>query len=338
MKIAILGGGFCGVAVCWHLLQKGYREITLFDPKGIGGGASGIAAGLLHPYAGLHAKLNWQGQESMEAARTLLAVAEAELGAPVADYRGILRPALTPEQEHDFRRCASRFTDVEWLEAADIEARFPGIPPKPSLFIKNGITVDCPRYLQGLWKACVKLGARLEQRAVHALEELHSFDKVIACLGASTKTFEETSAIPLSFVKGQILELAWPKELPPLPCALNSQTYIVMFGGNCLAGSTFERHYKEEGPDLETAERLLRPKITELFPPLAEAQVLQVNAGVRAVTSNHLPSLIAINERLYSLTGMGSKGLLYHAIMAQNLASLISGHASGPAHALPPQS
>ncbi len=53
MKIAIVGSGFSGCGVCWHLLQSEGVEITLFSA---GGGASHIASGLLHPYFGMKAR------------------------------------------------------------------------------------------------------------------------------------------------------------------------------------------------------------------------------------------------------------------------------------------
>ena len=52
-RYAIIGGGFAGVATAWHLLAAGEGSIAgidLFDAAGLGGGASGAAAGLLHPY------------------------------------------------------------------------------------------------------------------------------------------------------------------------------------------------------------------------------------------------------------------------------------------------
>ena len=40
-KIAIVGAGFAGLAAAYFLSQK--NHVTLFDKKGIGAGASGIA-------------------------------------------------------------------------------------------------------------------------------------------------------------------------------------------------------------------------------------------------------------------------------------------------------
>src|SRR5262245_29809957 len=109
MKIAIVGGGFCGVAVAWYLLNHfppfPNLRLHLFDSKGIGRGASGIAAGLLHPFAGAHAKLNWRAFEGIRATQDLLKVASFTLQQRVtANNKGILRLALNEEQQSDFRR------------------------------------------------------------------------------------------------------------------------------------------------------------------------------------------------------------------------------------------
>src|ERR1700722_10808140 len=104
MNIAIIGAGFSGLAVAWHLLHhpsaSSRLKVHLFDSKEIGLGTSAIAAGLLHPFAGVHAKLNWRGHEGMDATQELLTIASQNLGRSViANERGILRLALTDEQK-----------------------------------------------------------------------------------------------------------------------------------------------------------------------------------------------------------------------------------------------
>ena len=98
-KIAIIGAGFAGVAAAYHLmlrcaeglddspaaptatadaLQTSRRrpvEVHLFDEKGIAGGASGVAAGLLHPYTP-RGKIIWRGVEGVAATLALVAAAE----------------------------------------------------------------------------------------------------------------------------------------------------------------------------------------------------------------------------------------------------------------------
>ncbi len=49
-----MGGGFAGVAAAWHLLALTSPrpvDVHLFDGAGLAGGASGAAAGLLHPFS-----------------------------------------------------------------------------------------------------------------------------------------------------------------------------------------------------------------------------------------------------------------------------------------------
>ena len=54
-RYAVVGAGFAGIAAAWHLMQQGSQvgptEVHLWDVAGLAGGASGAAAGLLHPFS-----------------------------------------------------------------------------------------------------------------------------------------------------------------------------------------------------------------------------------------------------------------------------------------------
>lgn len=334
MRIAIIGAGFCGLAVAWHLLHHQPSipdlKIYLFDSKGIGQGTSGIAAGLLHPYAGAHAKLNWRGQEGFEATKELLNAASQALGRLVfAENDGILRLALNDEQLTDFQRCAERFPeDVQWLDLNACQTLAPGCAQAPGLWIKKGLTIYSSLYLQGLWQACDQQKAKFERRTIHSLEELKDFDFTIITAGAETLRLPELATLPLSLVKGQVLEFSWPRNRAPLSCALNSHVYLLMTESrtSCLVGATYERGYQTASLDLSVAEREIFPKAFELFPPLKEASLLNCYAGMRAVSSQHRPLLQQLSSSQWILTGMGSKGLLYHALFAKELVQKIWMH------------
>ncbi len=329
--IAIIGAGFCGLALAWYLLNHQpsfpHLKVCLFDSKGIGQGASGIAAGLLHPYAGAHAKLNWRGQEGFQATQELLKVASNAIGRPVtAKKPGILRLALNEEQHIDFQRCAERYpNDVQWMDASLCQELAPGCAPVPGLWIKPGLTIYSSHYLQGLWKACVMQGAQFEQRKISSLEETKDFDLTIIATGADTLQLPEISHLPLSRVKGQVLELAWPPHVNPLKCPLNSHVYLLMTENNtsCLVGATYEKGFQDAVVDLEAAQKEILPKAFELFPPLKQASILNCYTGMRAVTSQHRPLIQRLSSSHWILTGMGSKGLLYHALFAKELVEMI---------------
>lgn len=327
MEVAVIGAGFCGLAVAWHILQYTpslpHLKVTLFDAKGIGLGASGVAAGLLHPFSGAHAKLNWRGREGVESTQEMLKIASEAIGRPVtAKNKGILRLALSQDQKIDFQRCAESYPlETEWLDAASCQALAPGSGQGPGLWIKEGLTIYSSLYLQGLWMACESRGAQLKIKTIHSLEELSSFDAVILTTGAESRKIPELSMLPLKSVKGQVLELAWPENHLPLTSPLNSHVYILMTEGgkSCLAGATYEKGVQDDACDLETAKKEILPKAYELYPPLKGAQILNCFAGLRAVGPQHRPLMQRLSPTHWILTGMGSKGLLYHALFAKEL-------------------
>lgn len=332
MKIAIIGAGFTGLAVAWHLLNSplSQAKIVILDSKKIGCGTSGIAAGLLHPYSGAHAKLNWRGIEGVEATKNLIEVASHALKLPVAATgEGILRLALNQEQIQDFQHCAKKFPhDVEWLDSPICQQIAPGCALAPGLWIKKGFMIYSLSYLQGLWKACERLGAEFEQKTILSLKETAEFDITILATGAETLQLPELASLPLSLVKGQVLEFAWPKNLASLSCALNSHVYLLMSESrtSCLVGATYEKGFNHASIDLKIAQQELLPRAIELFPPLKEASILNCYAGMRAVAPQHRPLMKQLSSNQWLLTGMGSKGLLYHALYAKELVELIVQH------------
>ena len=149
--------------LAWEFLEKGCA-VHLYDPAGIGGGASGVSAGLLHPFAGRHSKLNWMGREGVAATQGLLEIASQSLGESVAQPTGMLRIALTDEMEADFKQAAALYEDIVWLSIEECQARVPGLSNRPGIWIRSTLTVRSPLYLKGLWLSCHQRGASLIQK------------------------------------------------------------------------------------------------------------------------------------------------------------------------------
>jgi glycine/D-amino acid oxidase-like deaminating enzyme len=325
IKIAIIGAGFSGIATAWHLLQlhNSRIQVTVFDSTGLGGGASGMAAGLMYPYAGAHAKLNRQGKEGFTATSHLLTVSSETLGMPVAHFSGVLRIAISDEQKQDFALSSKKNPEVVWQTLAQNQKKIPGLVAEPGIFIESAAIVDCKLYLEGLWKSCEASGATFIKEAITDLKQLDDFDQIIIAAGASCRSFPEFAHINLTPVKGQILEFGWPKHRPPLPCAVNSQAYLVMHPHHsyCLAGATFEKDFDTADPDPAIARAEILPKIQSFFPDIASFAEISCRAGIRASTPTHMPFIGQINKKCWAITGMGSKGLLYHALYAKQLAT-----------------
>lgn len=315
-KIAIIGAGFCGVATAWFLSRLPNHDIVLFDPHGIGGGASGVAAGLLHAYAGPMGRISREAQEGMAATLELL-----EKVPQATQKSGLLRLALNEQQVIDFQQSAQVNSEVEWLTADRCQALVPGIVAAPGIWIKEAWIVHTKAYLEGLWHACADQGAKFVKQRME-LSELKDFDQILVTAGFESK---HLVAIPLTPVKGQLVEIRWPKNIPIPPIPVSSQAYLVpdQNTGIVIAGATFEKTFANNEVDMQCIESELLPKIQALYPQINVSHIKQAKAAVRASAPRHMPYIGQVDERTWVLTGMGSKGLLYHALYAKKLVEMI---------------
>lgn len=312
-KIAVIGAGFSGLAISWYLLNlPNPPDVTLISN---GKEASRISAGILHKYMGLYAKLNPLANEAEKETHLLIKEAEKFSEKSIILSRGLIRLALTEKQRIAYATCAENYSDVQWLE--NCQSLDPNTTKAPGIFIESGLTIDTESYLDALINACKSKGLKTRIQEITDFPE--SFDHVVAAMGP------HTPSLPLHPLKGQLIEIRWPKNLPPLPYALVSQVYMTKCSESdrITVGATYEHTYENAEPNPQFAIDFLYPKALELYPELAGAEVLNVKAAVRATTQARLPIAKVINPRYSCLAGMGSSGLLFHAYFAKELSQSI---------------
>lgn len=312
MLIAVVGAGYGGLSVTWHLLQMG-AGVTLFDAVGIGGGASGASTGLLHPYPAKLARRSARADEGMREAAELIDVAENALGGPVASHNGIVRFAMNEEQKDAFRQPRA---DAEYLDQNAIRNRFPDAAEEAGLWIPQGKTVFSGPYLQGLWLACERKGACLEKRRIENLDELAKFDAVLLASGADLARFD----LPISPRYGQALLCRFPNGIQKPPCSLIGHGHLSLTEDPelCFVGSTYETGFD---PQKALA---LREQIGAFYPPARTFEIVDVKQGIRmAPKQGYLPLIRQIGPSLWVFTGLGSRGLLYHGLYGKELAKLV---------------
>lgn len=288
MKVAVVGAGMAGLAVTWYLLEKGC-EVVVFDK---GGGASVVSTGLLHACPGREAKLSWRAEEGIAETKKLLAVAGGEA---VFRQNGILRFAVTEEQRKSF--------------AGESQTWLPQAANEKVAWNPEGITVFSRPYLEALKKACCR--AQFVKAEV-TLADLGEFDQVILAGGADTLKVEE---LGLKTNIGQMLLCRWSE---PLPMSLLGMGHITPTEDPalCQVGSTYEH---SEKPDREKALQLLE-KVAVFYPPAREFEVVEIRNGMRiAPKIGYKPVIAQIRENVWVFTGLGSRGLLYHALLAKEL-------------------
>ncbi|GAQ81431.1 hypothetical protein KFL_000800100 [Klebsormidium nitens] len=244
-RYAIIGAGFAGVAVTWHLLQHATSAspicIDLFDEVGIAGGASGVAGGLLHAFSNKGTSL-WMGQEGYAATLRLLEAAERAQGeAPTAEEsliarrKGILRPAVEQRLADNYKKHAESAPPIDDSHVVGGRAAIvngetarklvPGLAEPvgdTALFLPRGITINPTRYLEGLWRACEQQAgdrgpgrprATLHKQKVDSLAGLSQagYTAVVICSGAAAVRFPEVACeLHLSMCRGRVVELHPP--------------------------------------------------------------------------------------------------------------------------------
>ncbi len=303
MKVSVIGAGYAGLAVCWHLLQYPNIHVTLFDE---GHGASSASTGLLHPFPGRTSSRSWMAKEGMEASLALIAVAESSLGCPVANRGGVLRLPWAPWQEKEFLKLTKKDPDAIWKEG--------------NLWIPSGMAVYSKLYMEGLLKACLHLGAVFKKERVDALSDLDA-DHIVLATGAETLRFLNLPLIP---VKGHSLLCDWGDARLPYSLISNGHITPTEDPNLCMIGSTYEHDFQSPDPDPAVIPVLLA-KAAAFYPQASEFKVVELLAGIRMTRdAGYRPFVERIAPNLHVFTALGSRGLLYHALMGRQIAQEIA--------------
>ncbi len=319
-NIAIVGAGFAGLASAYQLKYNFDCKVSIFSKCGPLGGASAVATGLLHPFLGPFAKLAILGKEAHKEALNLITEVEKTSGINCCRRDGIYRPALYPRQLRSFKKEARRNDEIDWIESPLPFA------PSPGILIKTGISVFSHTYLDALWKVCQSLGVETFIEEIKTPDQLKDFDTIVWALGSDTTQLEHLAHLPLTKTKGQTLKMQWPKDKVKPPWGVIARKYLLMDqeSKSCIVGSSYENEFKDDKPDLKKALEAILPSTHSLDEEIATFKVLECKSGLRMHGPNkRTPYLKRLDERNWVYSGLGSRGLLYHAFCGKELAYAI---------------
>jgi glycine/D-amino acid oxidase-like deaminating enzyme len=315
MKIAVVGSGFAGLALSWFYSKLGLSDtLTVFDPKPVEKRASSNAF-LLHAFIHFKSVLNWKGREAFQAASELLEEVEPFSSEPFFIRRPFLKLANHPSQHASFIKAAELYGEVEWIEETPYG--------HPGLKVNEAYQLRSDLYLKALETGCRKRGVLFVDQKFEEKDEA-SFDQIIYASGDQTLDFFPD--LPCEKIKGQTFTISKPPHID-LPCAITAYKchIIPSFDQKTLIlGSTFERHFLDDSPNIKKALELLNPHLSFMFPNLKEEDILSVSSGVRLNAQNRLPLLGQIDSKRWVFSAFGSKGMLYHAILGKALTQMIS--------------
>ena len=324
-KIAVIGGGFSGLAVSYHLLKKLRGGNLTFFEEGEGeNSASKIAAGLLHPYSMKRARLMWKGKEAFKAALLLIEKASYVLCKEVMRKEGVLRLAVDEFQEKHFPMRAEEDKELSFWTKKQVAEKVQGVHCCGGLFMNLGVTVNPKLYLEGLRAICLSLGAARVKKKV-SLKELENFDILVLAVGGSLFEFEPCQSLKMRRNKGQLLICKKPASIH-LPFSLLGKGYLILNQKEkqCYLGASYESTFTSKKANLQEAIDRIMPKARCYLRSASSFMALDCQAALRVFCPRtYLPRIGRLVKKIWFIGAMGSRGLLYHSYLGHILSQAI---------------
>lgn len=295
VKIAIVGAGIAGLSAAFYL--KDHAHITLLSK---GKGASFAAAGLMHKFVGDTGYKSIYADEAFIDSSAIL-----EMFDPAFYQKTkILRKILTPEMKEVFLKYQG--ADLDFLD-------------DDYVVIKEGYLIDVPKYLEKLQHLLLLHQVKFIEKEIEPYEDFSGFDFVIICAGGGIKQL--CPALKMKYLKGQafVYQNLHHHHLP-----LIAKGYLAPFSDKVVIGSTYEKKFVNQEPDFEIAQQYLKEPLKQYFHPYETQEVVEILAGIRVFHPNYNhPKIIKKNDKTLIVTGLGSRGLLYHGFLGSLLRDIL---------------
>lgn len=347
----ILGAGLAGLTLAKNLSELSNASILVIDPKGIAGGASGSPIGLVNPATGRFATKTWRAEEAVKAIKDNLETVSISQSEKFYSKDGVIRPALDAKIA---RRMKENMESTHWpngwctwLEENEINDRFPELNcVDGGVLVAVGITVAIPKYLEALGKHIQAHGVDIIEQQDFKLENESSLidsdindennewyikldddskieaSHLIVTAGIKSKEFDFWKDLPLHPVKGQVAIFECLDEFP-YDSAVSALGYFASLDSKFfVAGSTYEHNFEHENTD-EKGLNYIQDRMLRVMPKLKDKfKLVDQWSGVRASTPDRMP-IIGPHPTIKNCSvfaGLGSKGLLYSALLGRELA------------------
>lgn len=358
---AIIGAGIAGASLAHALTQRGWQVTLIERHPGSAMGASGNPAGVVRPQLALDDSFNGRlSRQSFLHTINLISTLTSTLSrqgreseCASHDFNGVLQLARDDENAAHMQamleahRYPAKF--ARWVSREEA-GELAGVPVAAAgIHFPNGGWIAGPRTCPILLAQC---GESLTQRFVHTATRIEQTadgwrvwegnsllaetSNVILTGAHETAQFAN---LPLTPVRGQITSLP-DGCLPGLKIPVTREGYVLptMHGiGNIGASFAFDDdsapRESEQQANVERLSRMLQ------FPPGIDVGSLEARVSFRAATPDRLPfagqimddsaairpetplACIARKPGLYTLTGLGARGLVWAPFLAEALAA-----------------
>lgn len=328
-KIAIIGSGIAGLSIAYYLRLYPEFSIDIYYDKEAENTASGVSTGLLSPFSGLYLTTVEDASTAFTELSRLVKELEQSQKKKIFLSEGAYRFSLDKRQDKAFsKRSKKSPNDVEIIENQKLKGLFPFFSQQwKGAKVNSAYCLDSMEYLQAL-KICIEKSQTFSfiKKKLESLDELKNYDYIFVAAGAGSLSFIPPAIqekYELHLVKGQVLE--YQVQNLPFFQPLVSTKYLIPNKTNekLILGATFEKNFVSSYPEHTEAINSLKEKGEEIFPKLKELSIAKQRAALRLCSGRHKPLWGSLDKRVFYLTSLGSKGLLYHALLAKELTSAL---------------
>ena len=321
--IAILGGGVMGLTSACALARHGHR-VHIFDPASAPSpkSASHIAGGMLAPWAEIeHMPQGW-----IEAGLAGISLWKefSRTHATGFAQNGSLLIAHN-EDRYILERFKSHLP-AEKQAAHKPQDLEPALPEKfaSGVYLEEEAHLNPALTLAALCNELTASGASFHLKATQPETIQGDYDYIIDARGIAGSDNEPA----LRAVKGETLVVRNPEFTLSRPLRLmhpRYPLYIVPRGdGVFMIGAT---QVESEGAHVTLRSGLeLMSALYSLHPSFGEAEILEINAGLRPAYPDNLPR-ITIKGNVIRANGLFRHGFLLSPVMAECIADYVAGRA-----------
>lgn len=354
LRIAIVGGGVCGLGIGWKLAETG-AEVLLFDRAQAARGATWASAGMLAPQMELRPEeegIMLLGRESLRRWRGFAHQLEQASGREL-DYRdeGALFVALdrdaTGQLQFLYDHQRELGLPVQWLSGDEARQREPYLSRRviAALYSPDDHQVDPRALAAALITALTRAGGRIHEYSpverilvegervtgVRVKDEDIPADAVLLAAGAWSGMVEgllPRVSIPIRPVKGQMIAVQQPPQAILDHCVWARDSTRVVYlvpksNGRLLVGATVE----EVGFDTQVTVGGMLELLGiawEALPGLYDLPVMETWAGLRPSSRDNAPILGKTPiDGLYLATGHYRNGILFAPVTTEDVAHVI---------------
>ncbi|MFD2417467.1 glycine oxidase ThiO [Amycolatopsis pigmentata] len=345
-KVAVVGGGVIGLSVAWRAAAAGH-PVTVVDPRP-GYGASWVAGGMLAPvteaWPGEEESLRL-GEESLRRWPEFARALATDGGDPGLSTEGTVVVALDRGDAGQLTVLADYLASVgrtvEQITSRRLRAVEPGLAGavRGGLLVPGDLAVDNRKLLRSLHAAAARHGVEFVERKAEAIESgvvttgsgTVECDVVVVAAGAHSGRLHPALAGAVRPLKGEILRLrARRTSLPPPSRTVRAvvegrPVYLVpRAGGELVLGAT---QYEAGFDESVTAGgvRELLDSAERIFPGIAEFELVETAAGLRAASVDTMPFIGELAPGVLAATGHHRNGLLMAPVTADAVVAFLAG-------------